>query len=1059
MAKPFFEFVHPDDLKRTHAENDFNVAGSEILNFENRYIAKDGSIVWLSWTGSINKKTNLIYAVAHDITDRKESELEIQELSNALQNAVEGIAKIDQSGEITAVNKSFAQQLDYALDELIGVHWQNIVAPSSLQSLEAAFAVMNRAGKCTFEAHGLRKNGKTFSNELTIIKAVDAQGEFAGHHCFMKDITERKQAQLNLQESEARFSNLAKHLPGIVYQFLLRNNKAFHFPYISESCKSITGYEPFEIQQRPSLIFRMIYREDLPFVKRMIYHSARTGTMGQFEGRLITKSGQTRWIQASSTPEVLDTGDVLWSCLLMDISDLKIAQDKIKELNEDLEQRLKVLGATNSELETLTRKLETAYDEALEASRLKSEFVANISHEVRTPISAVIGMSDLLLDTELNSEQKEFARIVRESADSLLTIINDILDFSKMEADKVELETIGFDVGTMVESCAELLASNARDKGLALVTYVDPQIPKVLVGDPMRLRQIVLNLTSNAVKFTEHGEVIIKADLIEIREDEAAVKFSVKDTGIGMTAEAKKLLFRPFVQADGSTTRKYGGTGLGLSISKRLAEMMNATIAVDSAPGEGSTFSLEGVFPFLELDTRTILDELPTTELASKRALIATNNNSTSHSVEKYLQAAKIKTLVCGDAESAINQLNMSAYTSEDTNGGGFDFVVCDFVGDQSQDSFSILRAIQDNELLHAIKPIQLAGFDQKDKVDVAIKQGFSACLTKPVRQSQIYSLIRRLISESYAPPATSSPLILDAASTVKTYTTSNDENPTQAQHKRNAQAIVLLAEDNPVIQNMALRQLKKLGYPADVVSNGKEVLAAVKLKQYSIILMDCQMPDVDGFEATKTIRSMEFGTDKHVPIVALTASAMQGDRESCIEAGMDDYLSKPVDQHKLLKILQAWCPTYGATVVKEKDLTSLNSLKNAAFENNQTTQDEKSVPAATSPKTHFDFSRLQEVYGNEGMHELLQSFLEEAVTLMQSIETARLNLDDREFLSQVHQLKGLAAVMTLEELEKICRKLEQEARRVAWDEIEQSAKELRLNYDVVKKLIINVLA
>ncbi|MDR3615688.1 MAG: PAS domain S-box protein [Candidatus Obscuribacterales bacterium] len=1062
VSQPFFNFVHPDDLERTLTINNSNVGGAEVVNFENRYIARNGSVVWLLWTASLSKETQLIYAVAHDITNRKKTESELMQLTNALQNAVEGIAKIDELGEITSVNKSFAQQLGYESDELIGVHWQNIVAPASLETLIQSYEQMRANGKCTFDAIGLRKDGQTFFNELTIVTANKDDYTFGGHHCFMKDVSERKQAQIHLQESEARFSNLAKHLPGIIYQFLLRNDGSFQFPYISESCKTITEYEPADLQQNPLLVFEMIEPGDLATVRKEVFRSARSLSVWQFEGRLITKLGKTKWIQASSTPEVLDTGDVLWSCLLMDISDLKMAQERIKELNDDLEHRLEVLGEVNTELESLTRKLETAYDQALEASRLKSEFVANISHEVRTPISAVIGMSDLLLDTKLNSEQREFARIVRDSAESLLTIINDILDFSKMEAGKIELEMIDFSLSALIESCAEIMASNARERNLALVTYISPRIPQIMRGDPMRLRQIVLNLISNAVKFTEKGEVLILAELEKLEEAQATVCFSVKDTGIGMTTEARKLLFQPFVQADGSTTRKYGGTGLGLSISKRLVEMMAGQFEVDSAPGMGSTFTFKARFSIKDSNSETILSGMPQDELTSKRVLIATNNFSTSLSIQKYLNAVPIETTIAQDLPAAIGLLDKAI-----ENKTVFDLLICGLSDSENDDDLTLMQKKQQSDDLSTMKTLRLISFDQKEKNETALKQGFSAYLSKPVRQTQLYSHVCDLLlstreSKYHSSPDNlietmklsiepifKAPLDLNyRARTIDSRMLSSSlhgEVPGGAIFAGTSSngVRILLAEDNVVIQKMAVKQLQKLGYEVDVVSNGREVLQAVTNKNYSIVLMDCQMPDIDGFAATRAIRSLETNNDRHLPIIAITASAMQGDRESCFAAGMDDYLSKPVDQNKLQAILEKWC------MKKPDDEFCPTPSPNE----NQADEKRKDVDI------HFDLARLSELYGEDGVRELLQSFLSEAESLLKTIEDARHSRNEKEFLAQVHQLKGLAAVMTFQQLEIICRQLEKDARRSAWDAIEPGVEQLIASYDIVKKLINQALA
>ncbi|PWU01997.1 MAG: hypothetical protein C5B53_02200, partial [Candidatus Melainabacteria bacterium] len=588
-AKPFIDFVHPDDRTITMTQMEVLAQGTDVIDFENRYIAKDGSERWFLWSAHAGDD-GLIYAIAHDITERKLTETELLNNSAALENAVEGIAKVDSYGRFTFVNARYAEHLGYKPEELLGSHWHISVHPDDVAELQRAYDRMIAHGKSEIEARGITRDGNLSHSQIVLIKAWDQKQRFLGHHCFMKDITARKQAEASLQKTELKLTNLLRHVPGILYQFVLHKDETFSFPYMSESSRNILGYEPADFQNDSKLAFACIHQDDVEPIKKALTKSAKELTPFRFELRCFTKSAELRWVLLSSTPEKLADGSILWNGLLTDITELKMAEAKIKQLNEDLAQRISVLAAVNQELEILTHKLEIAYDEALEASKLKSEFVANISHEVRTPISAVIGMSELLLDSQLNTEQRQFVNIVSDSAQSLLTIINDILDFSKMEAGRIELEIIDFNLISIVKGCADWLESAAKGKNLRLLTNIDPKLPPYVKGDPVRLRQVLLNLASNAIKFTAQGTVILTAQMMEQRGDALRVRFEVSDTGIGLSEGSKKRLFQPFSQADGSTTRKYGGTGLGLSISKRLVELMGGDIDVESEEGLGSKF-------------------------------------------------------------------------------------------------------------------------------------------------------------------------------------------------------------------------------------------------------------------------------------------------------------------------------------------------------------------------------------------------------------------------------------------------------------------------------------
>ena len=1164
-SRPFLDFVHPEDREKTLETARRNFAGFEITSFENRYICKDGSIKWLLWNSVPSKQANLTYAVAHDITDRKKAEAELLELSLALANALEGIAQIDTEGEFISTNKSFANQLGYAEDDLIGVHWQNIVVPSSLDKLRAAYERLKESGKANFDAQGLRKDGTTFHAEVTIVKIADEKQQFIGHHCFMKDITERKEAELHLERSEARFRNLSAQLPGVVYQFVVNSDGSRHFPYISDSCKTITGYDPLEVQKDPGLSFRMIHAQDLPGLKAQIMESIRLKAGYSFEGRIVTKQGETKWIQARCSPEALGSDDLLWNCILMDITELKKAEEKIKQLNDDLARRVSRLSDVNHELGLLTRKLELAYDQALEASKLKSEFVANISHEVRTPLSAVIGMADLLLDTQLSEEQHEFARIVKDSAKSLLTIINDILDFSKMEAGKMELEVVEFDLLALVEGCVELLASSAREKGLHLITFLDPMIPRVMQGDPVRLRQVILNLTSNAIKFTDEGKVVVKVEPLSRKENEMQLRFSVKDTGVGLSQEAKSFLFQPFVQADGSTTRKYGGTGLGLSISKRLVELMDGMIGVESEFGRGANFSFTvslGCAP----DSTTILQDLAKPEIQGKRVLIVDENDSLSHGVQPYLEAAGLTTTVVSDPRKAVFQLKSALLQAM-----SYHLLIVDFDKKYSDSNRQFIETIAESARDSHTPVIYLINFDEKERVVKAVKNTYAASfLSKPVRQLALYQQVAEMLSNSAfspddwdeasathrfvestislktavqtkgsslgiinVPPAddlAAKVIPPPAAGSVKPAATAASVSPqlsfqppgqsmsTQAapvaailspgtsmtqltvkpggksKYERTAKRKILLAEDNIIMQKLAIQQLSKLGFAVTTVSNGKEVLEELEKNDYAMILMDCQMPVIDGFETTKIIRNQEKTSGKRIPVVALTASAMLGDEEICYAAGMDDYLCKPVDRQKLTAIVNKWCPPTEDFERTDKQAettpeaghlveTALAVHEQMAGENkgekenfavpdkDDTDKNDKIQSGEKARADHenkasqpldiekiFDLDQLIALYGKESIPELLLSFIEEGATILQMTRKALDEKDVQELRMQAHTFKGMAAVLTAAQLAQISLNLEQSAKTASLDEAERGYTALQEGFNQARNSIQNIL-
>jgi PAS domain S-box-containing protein len=805
-------------------------------------------------------------------------------------------------------------------------------------------------------------DGREIWASVTKVPIYTKHGHVTGIIGISRDVTQLIETEQALRQAEEKYRTIYENAVEGIFQ----TSREGRYLSANPAMARMYGYSsPEELIQARTDIQHQTYVD--PTRREEFMRLVREqGSVSGFESEVYRRDGSTMWISEAARAVCDAQGNFLY----------------YEGAAEDITAR---------KLAELER--EKAREAALESARVKAQFIANMSHEIRTPMNAIVGMTGLLLDTPLGQEQREYVQTIRDSTHTLLGIVNEILDFSKIEAGKLTLEVIDFELRDAVESTVDMLAETAQKKNLSLGCWIDHDVPNFLRGDPGRFRQVLANLLSNAVKFTQQGEVLVRVHREAETEQQVTLRAVVRDTGIGIAPEALSHIFQPFTQADGSTTRQYGGTGLGLAITSQLLEMMGGEIGVESTPGRGSTFWFK--LPFAKQVTVTgEAFDLSDQALTRLKILVVDDHETQRQILLHQLHPLREATIAPATGREALGELQKAGAL-----GAPYHVLILD-LDTAAVDGLELVKAIKTDPSLAATRLLVLTSIGRRLGPAAMREAGIAGCLVKPVRQSRLYrSLADAMRAEPAVPTA---------------HTGETSFIPADAITAEMAKAVrVLVAEDNIVNQRLTLRQLKKLGYTADAVANGPEVLAALKRVPYDIILMDCQMPEMDGYEVTRCIRQAE--RDPTNPyrcspyVIALTANALLGDRERCLAAGMNDYLSKPLHIDDLE-----------------------NGLRRALLK--VTPALRQPAPAAPAPavldlRVISGLRELREPGQPDPLRELGELFLKDARPRLERMESALAAGEAPVLATAAHTLKGSASNLGARRLAGLCATLEKQAR------------------------------
>src|SRR5579883_3051415 len=960
--------IHPDDLPCWERAME-RLRDGQNSQEEYRIIAPDERVRWLRESVRVtrqpNSKTCRLDGVLSDITERKEAEIGMKQAEEERDRfftlSLDMLCIADFDGYFKRLNPAFERILGYSLEELLTRPFLDFVHPEDREATKQAAELLAAGGDViSFENRYRCKDGSYRWMLWTATPFAEQQLIYAT----ARDITERKAMEETLARERNLLRALMDNLPDHIFvkdtasRFLMANAATLRSLGASRQ-EEVLGKTDFDFLERE-------VAEQFHHDEQEVCRSAQP--LMNHEELLIDHAGQRKWLVTTKVPLRDSSGEIFGMVgMSHDISDRKKMEEQWRRAKETAEI----------------------------ANRAKSEFLARMSHEIRTPMNGILGMTELALDTALTAEQREYLQMVKTSADGLLTVINDILDFSKIEAGKLELDPIDFELRDMLTDTVRTLSLRAYAKNLELACHVDANVPEFLVGDPVRLRQVLLNLVGNAIKFTEHGEVVVRVRLADAtgkatETSPVALKpggdielhFAVTDTGIGIPPEKLPYIFDAFMQADSSTTRKYGGTGLGLTISGRLVEIMGGRLRAESTPGEGSTFYFSLRLKLQDLSPSRLLPRRPS-DLQELRVLVVDDNATNRRILEDLLSSWLMKPMAVENARMALDELEAAAKAD-----APFPLVLLD-AHMPGEDGFTLASAIRARPHLGAPGLVLLSSASRVGDRERCEKLCIHQRLTKPVKPSDLLNAILRALetrgqSESISaalpvPPSLPSPSEREA----------NSSGPANgvpaAMSKAEAKSVlpngglrVLLVEDNLINQRLILAVLEKQGHRISTVANGAAAVRAVQQEAFDVVLMDVQMPEMNGLEATRAIRAWEQQQGGHVPIVAMSAHAIKGAREDCLQAGMDEYLSKPVQMPEVLRMIA------------------------------EVTTSGKEKPAAARPARFDPRPMLRRLNDDSALfRELIHLFQEDCPRMLETLRDAVVSRNPESVEHAAHQLKG----------------------------------------------------